>query len=86
MKKIYVAFLMTAAVVIGHYIGNSVIGTEGLGWLGYSKPFGFPATSFTFGGVIDFTIGLSFNFNIAQIILVITGIFIYTKTAPKIFK
>lgn len=85
MKKLYTIFLISAAIIIGHYLGNAVIGTEGLSWLGYSRQFGFQPTSITFGGVLDFTIGFNFGINIAQILLIVTAIFVYTKTAPKIF-
>ncbi len=86
MKKLYVAFLLGSAIMLGHYLGNAVVGTEGLSWLSFGKAFGFGPTCITFGGVIEFTIGFMFTMNIAQVFLIVTAIIIYTKTAPKIFK
>lgn len=86
MKKLYVAFLIGAALIFGHHLGNAVVGTEGLSWLSYGRAFGFDATTITFGEVLNFTIGFMFTMNIAQVLLIVTAIIIYTKTAPKIFK
>ena len=85
MKKLYMAFLLAIAVILGHYLGNTVIGTEGLAWLGYGRNFGFDPTTFTFGGVLDLTLGFKFALNIAQVLLIVTAIIVYTKTAPKLF-
>lgn len=86
MKKVYVVFLIGSAIIFGYYLGNAVMGTEGLSFLSYGKSFGFSPTQISLGGVIDFTIGFTLSLNIAQVLLIITAIIVYTKTAPKIFK
>lgn len=86
MKRvIYTIFLISCASVLGNLIGNMVIGTEGLSWLSYSKNFGFNPGTFDFFDVFNITFGFNFSINIAQLILIIAAIIIYTKTAPKIF-
>ncbi len=83
-KNLYFAFLLIAAIVLGHYLGNAVIGTEGLSWLGYGRTFGFSPTNITLGGIINFDIGFTISINIAQLLFLATAFIIYCKTAPKI--
>lgn len=84
-RTIYMLFLIACASIIGNLFGNMVAGTEGLSWLGYSKNFGITPSTFVFLDVFNLTFGFDFNINIAQLILVITAIVIYSKTAPKLF-
>ncbi|MBQ9139923.1 MAG: DUF4321 domain-containing protein [Ruminococcus sp.] len=85
MKKLYMVFLIAVAIIFGYHIGNAVIGTAGLSWLSYGRSFGFPNTPITFGGVINLSIGFEFSINVAQVLLIVTAIIVYTKTAPKLF-
>ncbi|MBO5162880.1 MAG: DUF4321 domain-containing protein [Ruminococcus sp.] len=84
-RTIYMIFLIGCASIAGNLLGNTVIGTEGLNWLSYSKKFGFDPGTFDFFDVFNITFGFHFAVNIAQLILIIAAIIIYTKTAPKIF-
>ncbi len=86
MKKLYVVFLIASAIIFGDYLGNLVAYTEGLKFLNVGKTFGFSPSTFNLGDVIEFTFGISFSMNIAQVLFIITAIILYTKTAPKIFK
>ena len=78
-------FLIACASIIGNLFGNMVMGTEGLNWLSYAKDFGYDASTFTFFDIFNLTFGFHFSVNIAQIVLIVAAIIIYTKTAPKIF-
>lgn len=84
-RTIYMIFLIACASIIGNLFGNMVLGTEGLSWLGYSKHFGITPGTFQFFDVFDITFGFNFSINIAQLILIVTAIIIYSKTASKIF-
>lgn len=84
-RTIYMIFLIACASIIGNLFGGMVVGTEGLSWLGYSKHFGITPGTFMFFDVFNVTFGFDFTINIAQLILIVTAIIIYTKTAPKIF-
>lgn len=84
-RTIYMIFLIGCAAILGNLLGNMVTGTEGLNWLSYSKQFGFEPGTFNFFDVFSLTFGFSFAINIAQLILIVAAIIIYTKTAPKIF-
>lgn len=84
-RTIYMIFLLGCAAILGNLLGNMVIGTEGLNWLSYSKNFGFNPGTFEFLDVFNITFGFNFSINIAQLVLIVAAIIIYTKTAPKIF-
>lgn len=84
-RTIYMIFLIACASIMGNLFGNMVVGTEGLKWLGYSKQFGFDPGTFQFFDVFTINFGFNFSINIAQLILIITAIIIYSKTAPKLF-
>lgn len=59
--------------------------TEGLSWLGYSKTFAFEPGTFLNIDVLKLTFGISITFNIAQLILLVVAVIVYSKTASKIF-
>lgn len=81
----YMCFLIMCAIVLGNMLGNMVIGTDGLSWLGYSKTFAFEPGTFVDIDVIRLTFGISITVNVAQIIFMIAAIIIYNKTSPKLF-
>lgn len=85
MKKLYMIFLLATAIVLGSMLGNMVIGTEGLSWLGYAKPLNYNPGTFQILGVLELTFGIHFSLNIAQIMLIIAAITVYCKTSPKLF-
>ena len=83
-KTLYMLLLIVTAIVGGSLIGKAAKGS--IKWLGYSKTFSFMRD----GNIIDTAIfKLSFGFyisiNIAQIFCILLAIFIYYKTAPKLF-
>ncbi len=81
-KSLYMIVLIAAAVVLGSLIGNVVFGS--LKWLGYSRVFSFEPGTFINIDVLKLTFGITVQFNVAQIILVLVAIFVYYKTAPKL--
>ena len=78
-------FLALCAIILGGMLGNMVISTDGLSWLGYSKTFAFEPGTFLNLDVIKLTFGLTITVNVAQIFLLVTAIVVYYKTAPKVF-
>ncbi|MDE5854532.1 MAG: DUF4321 domain-containing protein [Ruminococcus sp.] len=82
---LYMFFLALCAIILGGMLGNMVISTDGLSWLGYSKTFAFEPGTFLNLDVIKLTFGLTITVNVAQIFLLVTAIVVYYKTAPKVF-
>lgn len=82
---LYMFFLALCAIILGGMLGNMVISTDGLSWLGYSKTFAFEPGTFLNLDVIKLTFGLTITINVAQIFLLVTAIVVYYKTAPKVF-
>lgn len=82
---VYMFFLALCAIILGGMLGNMVISTDGLSWLGYSKTFAFEPGTFLNLDVIKLTFGLTITINVAQIFLLIAAIVVYHKTAPKLF-
>ncbi len=85
MKKLYMLLLIVAALVSGGLIGNLVAGTP-LQFLDYERVFQFLRD----GDVVNTSFfKLNFGFyiraNVAQIFFLLFAVFIYCKTAPKIF-
>lgn len=81
----YMFFLALCAIILGGMLGNMVISTDGLSWLGYSKTFAFEPGTFLNLDVIKLTFGLTITINVAQIFFLIAAIIVYYKTAPKVF-
>lgn len=82
---VYMSFLTVFALVLGGMLGNKAISTEGFSWLGYSKTFSFEPGTFLDIDILQLSFGLSITINVAQLLLIAVAIFIYYKTAPKIF-
>lgn len=82
---VYMTFLTVCALVFGSMLGNRAIGTEGFSWLGYSRTFAFEPGTFLNIDVLKLTFGISITVNVAQLLLIALAIFIYYKTAPKVF-
>ena len=86
MKRVlYMTFLLIVAVLLGGLIGNAVQGAAALGWLGYYKTFAFEPGIFLDLDVLRLSFGIRFSANIAQVILIAVSIFVFYKTAPKLF-
>lgn len=85
MKKfLLMTILMISAIVIGGLIGDSLFGVSALEWLTYSKEFSFQPGTFINIDVFSLTFGFTFKMNVAQLILILIGIFAYYKIAPKL--
>ncbi len=84
MKKIYMLLLIISAIILGGLIGNAVTGP--LSFLGYEKIFQFMRN----GDVVDTSVfKMNFGFyikaNVAQVFCILMAIFVYYKSAPKLF-
>lgn len=83
-KTLYMLLLTITALVCGGLIGKVAKGS--MKWLGYSKTFSFMRG----GNVIDTEVfKLNFGFyisaNVAQILCILIAIFVYYKSASKLF-
>lgn len=84
-KTIYAIFLIGVACLFGNVFANVVAGTEGLNWLSLSKGVSITPSTFNFYDFFSITFGFEITLNVAQVILIIAAIIVYTKTAPKLF-
>lgn len=82
---LYMIFLTICAIVFGGMLGNMVIGTDGLSWLGYSKTFAFEPGTFINIDVLKVTFGISITMNVAQLVLIVVAIVVYHNTVSKVF-
>ncbi|MCI6560220.1 MAG: DUF4321 domain-containing protein [Ruminococcus sp.] len=84
MKKVLLMSVMIiTAIVVGALLGDACAGVGFLNWLSYSKCFSFQPGTIDIN-VFSLTFGISFEANVAQLLLVFAGIFAYYKIAPKI--
>lgn len=87
MKKIlYMILLLVGGIIIGDLIAGKAAMFDSTSWLAYSGGFDLPANPYINLNIITLTIGLSFHINIAQIIMILTALFVYYKTAPKLIQ
>lgn len=84
-QTLYMIFLVVCAIVFGGMLGNMVIGTDGLSWLGYAKTLAFEPGTFINIEVLRLTFGISITINVSQLILMIVAFLVYHNTAPKFF-
>lgn len=78
-KSWLVLFLvMFAGIVLGGFLGDLLGSLPYMGWLSYGKTFGFPSTTINLS-ILQLTFGIQVNMNIASIIGMCIGIFIYRK-------
>ena len=75
---IYIVFILSG-LVIGGLIGELTAGINGLWWLGYGQSFGIETPLVINLNVITITFALMIKINIASIIGMALGIFIYRK-------
>lgn len=76
--KILLIGLLIAAAVIGALLGQTVSGTDTLGWLAYAKNISI--SPFTINLVIiKLTFGIDFSMNIAQVLCMVIAIAVYPK-------
>lgn len=84
-KTLYMAFLVIAAIVLGGLLSSAVSGAAALSWLSYAKRFSFEPGTFLNFDVLQLTFGITFTISVAQILLIGICLFIYYKTAAKLF-
>lgn len=71
--------IILTGIVLGGFIGYLTQGISWLGWLSYGQTFGFSEPVVLDLGILVLTFGLTVTINIASIVGVIIGIFIYKK-------
>lgn len=79
-KSIWILIVFIfSGLVIGGLLGDIASKTSGLGWLAYGQSFGFTEPLKLDLNIIKLTLGFGININIASIIGMAIGIFIYRK-------
>lgn len=83
-KTLYMMLLCISGLILGGLIGNASTGT--FKWLGYSKTLKFMPESFIIDtDVFKLDFGIYFSACVAQILFLLVAVFVYYKTAPKLF-
>jgi len=84
MKKALIfIFLIIAAVLLGGLISSVSDGVSGISWLAYNKGFSFDTGTVDLS-VIKLGLSLSFNMNIAQLMLIITAMLVNSKVCKAL--
>lgn len=78
IRTLFFIVSIILAVVLGKAIGGAVTGIRFLSWLGIAAKFGISTVTADLS-VLQLTFGLMVNINVAQAILLLTAIFIYTR-------
>lgn len=77
-KWISIIFILSG-LVIGGLIGELTSNIKGLWWLGYGMNFGMETPLILNLSIIKITLAIMIKINIASIIGMIVGVFIYKK-------
>lgn len=78
-KRWILIVLILAGLVLGGLLGHLTKDVEGLSWLNYGKTFGLMEPLKLNLEVIELTFALIIRLNVASIIGILLGIFIYTR-------
>lgn len=79
-KSIWILIVFIfAGLVIGGLLGDLAKGVSGMSWLAYGQSFGLTEPLELDLNIIKITFGFMLNINIASIIGMAIGIFIYRK-------
>lgn len=78
IKTLFFIVSILLAVVLGKAIGGAVNGIQFLSWLAIAAKFGISTVTVDLS-VLQLTFGLMVNINVAQAILLLTAIIIYTR-------
>ena len=70
--------MLVLAILLGKAAGDMTAGIKWLSWLGAYAKFGISTVNINLS-VLQITFGMMVNINVAQTILLLTSIFIYTK-------
>ncbi len=82
-RTLYMMLLIIAATFLGDLIGDYADGS--LSWLGYTKTLKFDPGTFINTDTFKLAFGFFLCFNVCQVLLVLTAVFVFYKTAPKLF-
>ena len=77
LKTLLLIVLLMLAIVLGKLIGVVTAGVPFLSWLGMSASFGFPSVPIDLS-VLELTFGVMVNTNVAQALLLLAAILIYS--------
>ena len=78
LKTLLCVILLLVAVVLGKVIGDACVDVCYLSWLALGASFGFSPVTVDLT-VIQLTLGFTMSINLAQIILMVVAIFVYTR-------
>lgn len=86
-KRIFIALLLfLCAVLLGDFAGRVFEGISALSWLAYTVSVGIPVSQpFILDlSVVSVALGLTLSINIAQIILLVTALFLYKPLLKRL--
>lgn len=78
LRNLLLIVLLLLAVILGKIIGDAVPGVSFLSWLGEGAKFGFAPFTLNLA-ILELTLGFQFSINIAQILLIIIAIFVFSR-------
>lgn len=78
IKTLFFIVMLVLAILLGKAAGNMAAGVNWLSWLGAYAKFGISTVNINLS-VLQITFGMMININVAQTILLLAAIFIYTK-------
>lgn len=70
--------MLILAIVLGTAIASATGGISYLSWLAIAAKFGIPTVTIDLA-ILQITFGMTVNVNVAQAILLLAAIFIYTR-------
>jgi hypothetical protein len=82
IKTLLFIVMILLAVVLGKAAGTAAAGVRYLAWLGIGAKFGVSTVTVDLS-VVQFTFGMMISINVAQALLLLTAILIYTRIQGK---
>ncbi len=78
IKTLFFIVMILLAIVLGKAAGNAAAGVRFLSWLAIAAKFGVSTVTIDLS-VLQVTFGMMININVAQAILLLVAIFVYTR-------
>lgn len=78
IKTLFFIVMILLAIVLGKAIGGAVTGIHFLSWLAIAAKFGVSTVTIDLS-VLQVTFGMMIDINVAQAILLLIAIFVYTR-------
>lgn len=78
IKTLFFIVMILLAIVLGKAIGGTVTDVRFLSWLAIAAKFGISTVTIDLS-VLQITFGMMININVAQAILLLVAIFVYTR-------